>query len=202
MKTKKKKFTSDNGERDPRRLKFTRSGNTIVHSLKLHGVELYPLVKSIAHNRWKKNKKVDYEDIIGELLLNLAKVISRYNPKFKAKLSTYVYPRLYYSGIDHMKEESEYLRTTELHANIVVDEADPYSLEDVKNVKLFFDKVIKVVETRLSRRHSIALIRAHFEGATDDLIAIELNIPLDRVAPLIADAIKEVRRYFPPDVRL
>lgn len=193
---KKKNKDQDRKPIDPRQHNYTQTRNNI-KSIKINGVELFPMVKAISSKRWNQNRRILYDDIVSSVLLALAQVVQRFDPKHNTKLSTYVYPRLFFGALDGLRRETRYILKHDILDDINLNEPDPSDLEAYVDSRILFNKVIFAIENRLDHRYAIALIRKYFEGASNDTIATELSISLESVDSLLANAIAEVRRFFP-----
>lgn len=155
-----------------------------------------PLVlKIIKHLFRNELGSIEYQDVVGEGLLALARSMDKFDPSRGIKLTTFAYRGVQGAVKDLLMKEQRYGERYEIAdaKHFARIEAPNHFEAHMSNRKLFLE-VIRVLESRCDPRAATVLVRLHLEEKTPEQVARELRTSVNRVLVLENMAAATIRQ--------
>lgn len=170
-----------------------------IRRVEFDGTNIYPLAVRQSNKIWNGQGRLgslEYQDLIGEVLLATAKGHTRFRRKNKVKFSTFIFRRMSGAALDAVRRELNYAGHFEPTDDEALVEAAGGSdgLESTVSDRQSFLAIIDILERKMAPRLSKVLVRSFLEDQPDSHIAKEIGCRPAEVPALRDAAIKEVRR--------
>lgn len=177
-----------------------RVGRSLLKDLSIqigkHKAHILPMVVSVASHEWRKSGSlVDYQDVLAEALLGLAKADQDFKRRRGTKFSTYAHIRVRGAALDIIRREAANAKKHVLtDGTFFLKQRVEPTVEVEVALQQQYRQALDIIHRELPRAQSAVLILFYLSNRTESEIAEKLQCSAGKVNKTKQVALAEVKK--------